>query len=434
MSPGAGAEGFADADLAGALGDADEHDVHDDDAADDERDEGDGAGDGAEGLGDGGEEADEGVVGVELKGVGGTGGVVAAGTDQDADLVGGGIEHGTGGARLDVDDERLRGAVALLVGGEGDGDPVILAGAKGASLLFADADDAVGRAVDAQLLAERVHADEEVIDDVGADDGDVRGVLFVAFGEAAALNDVEVLECRHLPGVAADTGVGDGLGSANDLAGGGLLGADADAALAVFRDVVVVGEEDVFAFLEALVVFGAGDELRHLGDGEDVGAVAGELGGDVGIGAVDEGDDGDDAGDADDDAQQGKHGAQLVRPERLQRNPECLFELHFASVHKAYQRPWQRDMLVRAQISVQVKATQASGAKFRVKWRGVALLRGSLPFPGRRHRARRRGCRRGGRRRRRQGSRGRRGPGRWSGLRRGGGQRASRRRIRWRRY
>ena len=37
----AGADGHADADLAGPLGDADEHDVHDADAADEERDDGD---------------------------------------------------------------------------------------------------------------------------------------------------------------------------------------------------------------------------------------------------------------------------------------------------------------------------------------------------------------------------------------------------------
>ena len=39
MSRGPGADGHAEADLAGALGDADEHDVHDADAADDERDQ-----------------------------------------------------------------------------------------------------------------------------------------------------------------------------------------------------------------------------------------------------------------------------------------------------------------------------------------------------------------------------------------------------------
>ena len=37
---GAGADGEADADLAGALGDGDEHDVHDADAADEQADAG----------------------------------------------------------------------------------------------------------------------------------------------------------------------------------------------------------------------------------------------------------------------------------------------------------------------------------------------------------------------------------------------------------
>ena len=39
--PAAGADRLADADLAGPLGDRDEHDVHDPDAADDQRDRGD---------------------------------------------------------------------------------------------------------------------------------------------------------------------------------------------------------------------------------------------------------------------------------------------------------------------------------------------------------------------------------------------------------
>ncbi len=39
------AERFANADFAGAFGDADQHDVHDDDAADDQRDGSDGDGD-----------------------------------------------------------------------------------------------------------------------------------------------------------------------------------------------------------------------------------------------------------------------------------------------------------------------------------------------------------------------------------------------------
>ena len=131
----------------------DQHDVHDDDAADDERDEGDGGEHGPEGVGDGGCELDEGVVGVELEGVFGAGFVVAGGAHEDADFVGGGLEPGAGGACLDVDGEGFLGPVGALVGGEWDADEVVLRGAEGAALLFDDADDGVGDAVGAELLA-----------------------------------------------------------------------------------------------------------------------------------------------------------------------------------------------------------------------------------------------------------------------------------------
>src|SRR6185437_12917551 len=60
-----GAEGFADPDLAGALGDGDQHDVHDDDAADDQRDGGDGDRNRSEVAGDGGEQAGQRVRGLD---------------------------------------------------------------------------------------------------------------------------------------------------------------------------------------------------------------------------------------------------------------------------------------------------------------------------------------------------------------------------------
>ena len=192
--------------FAGALGDGDEHDVHDDDAAYDERDEGDGGEHGAEGVGDGRGELDEGVVGVELEGVFGAGFVVAGGAHEHPDFVGGGFEPGSGRAGLDVDGEGLLGAVGLLVGGEGDADEVILRGAEGAALLFDDADDGVGDTVGAELLAEGLDAGEEVFLDVGADDGDVGGVFFVGGSEIAALGDVEVLEagiCQVRPRICA---------------------------------------------------------------------------------------------------------------------------------------------------------------------------------------------------------------------------------------
>jgi len=79
-----GAEGFADADFAGALGDADEHDVHDDDAADDERNQGDGNDDGGN---DGEQTIDEAADGVrrdEVEAIGFAGLLVEATAHGDA--------------------------------------------------------------------------------------------------------------------------------------------------------------------------------------------------------------------------------------------------------------------------------------------------------------------------------------------------------------
>ncbi len=90
------AEGLADADLASALGDGDEHDVHDDDAAHDERDGGDGSGDGTEGLGEAAGKAYEGVVCVQLEGIFSTGGIVALRPHEDANLVRGAFEDRSG--------------------------------------------------------------------------------------------------------------------------------------------------------------------------------------------------------------------------------------------------------------------------------------------------------------------------------------------------
>jgi hypothetical protein len=91
---------------------------------------------------------------------------------------------------------------------------------------------------------------------------------------------------------------------------------------------VVVVDGDDLALLVRHVVGVAGDDGGLLGDGEDVGALLVDLGGDVNLRAVDEGHDGDERGDADDHAEQREHGAQLVRPEGLEGDAECFFGLH----------------------------------------------------------------------------------------------------------
>ena len=212
------------------------------------------------------------------------------------------------------------GAVVFLVGGEGHGDEVILRGAEGAALLFNDADDGVGDAIGAELLADGVGAGEEVFLDVGADESDVRGVLLVGVGEVAAGGDVEVLhdwgiwEVRPRIWASVMEAV-----PCTSLPGDGLLGAHAvEAAGTVVADVLVVVKEQVFALGVLHVVVWIGGEGRGSGDGEGVGTVGGELGHDEEVGAVDEGDHGDDGRDANDDAEQREDTAELVGPEGLE--------------------------------------------------------------------------------------------------------------------
>src|SRR6185437_3678427 len=94
----------------------------------------------------------------------------------------------------------------------------------------------------------------------------------------------------------------------------------------------VLFERDDLAFLKLDVVVVAGDELRLLGDGEDVGALLVDLGGDVDLCAVDERHHGDQRGDTDHHAEQREDGAHLVRPKRLEGDPECFFRLHERSL------------------------------------------------------------------------------------------------------
>jgi hypothetical protein len=125
---------------------------------------------------------------------------------------------------------------------------------KGAALLLGDANDGVRRPVHAQLLPQRVYSGEEMILDIGPDNGDPGGTIFVRFGEAPALLNVEVLQRRHLPGVAANLRVCHRLRSAHDRSGRRLLRPDPHTASAVVPDVDEVGIKHVFSLLKALVV------------------------------------------------------------------------------------------------------------------------------------------------------------------------------------
>ena len=311
-----------------ALSDRDEHDVHDHDPADDQRDGCDHDGDAADGVADGGKQARERVRSFKREAVLCGGEIVALAAHNLAGLVAGELHLRGAVAGLGVDGEGFRGAVGALEGGERHGDPVVLALAERLALLFAEANDGIGHAVDADLLADGVFALEEVFFDVRADEADVRGVVVVGLREAAAFDDVEVLHLGHEGGVAANLGVRAGLREVDDLADGRLERANLRAGRALGLHGAELLQRDDLALLVLQVLLVAGGESRFLRDGEDVRALVVDLGGNVDVRAVDQRDDGDDRRNADDHANEREHGAHLVGPERLQRHSESFFGFH----------------------------------------------------------------------------------------------------------
>src|SRR6185312_9641703 len=180
-----GAHGHANANLARALGDRNQHDVHDPDAADEQRHAGDGTEqdghDAAGGVGDIGNVGDishaEVVTLARADAVPGVEEIADLLLDAVGDFLGGG---GDG----DVLQPGLA-AELFLQGGVGDVDVVVLVLAEaGLALGQQGADDGEGQVLDADGAADRIAAvREEVEIDGGAEDADVVGLGDVPVGE-----------------------------------------------------------------------------------------------------------------------------------------------------------------------------------------------------------------------------------------------------------
>ena len=185
------AQGFTDADFPRPFSDGDHHDVHDADAADDERNGGDTAqeeGQHGRRAGHGFHEARQ-VADVEV--------VFLAVHDVMA-LAQQRFDFGLdlfdfiGAGDLDVDGADVGNAHEAFLGRrQGDDDDIVLVLAHGGlALAFQDADDLVRLVVDADVLADRVGFVEEVGRDRRSDDGDAVARVEVALcDEGARLDD-----------------------------------------------------------------------------------------------------------------------------------------------------------------------------------------------------------------------------------------------------
>jgi hypothetical protein len=141
-------------------------------------------------------------------------------------------------------------------------------------------------------------------------------------------HNVQVVKVNHGPGNATHVGIGAGVAVVGDIGGAFNIRPHLGTFGAVVAHRVIVLDEQLLALLVLEILLGGEDHSGHLAHRKDVSAVADELGGNVGVGAVDQGDDHDERGHGHHHAQQRKDGAHLVGPQGLQREFDCLTEEH----------------------------------------------------------------------------------------------------------
>jgi len=190
----AGADGFAQTDLAGALGDRNEHDVHDADAADEQRDPHDAAGDHRNDQRDLVERVQEALDRIDAEIVGLAGADAARPAQEETDL-GLGLVQRLGSA---AGRQRDQVRVAQLVDGlEREKDLVSFLAAVAEVQLgpfLDDADDAEGVMTDADGLADAVVAETQLVAQTRLDDADLAHLHVVDGRKRAAQQDGPMLD------------------------------------------------------------------------------------------------------------------------------------------------------------------------------------------------------------------------------------------------
>ena len=178
--PTARAESLFDADLARALGNGNQHDVHQAHAADAEREQSD---EPEQNLDAGGDDAQVEQIGINVE-------------DKDSALVlgielmvkGHGAAHGLGDFLVVAfvfhgDGVEIVGVSKVAHGAERDVYVAIQVVVAILDDVFEHADDLVGNAIEPHFFAQRVLAGEQLFLDVGAEDGHAAVRVFVEFGE-----------------------------------------------------------------------------------------------------------------------------------------------------------------------------------------------------------------------------------------------------------
>ena len=314
----AGADGESDADLAGPFGDGDEHDVHDADAADEQRDAGDGAEQPGHDFRSRGGELGDFLLGANHEVV------VAAGLDAVA------LAEQIGNVAADLFDligrsgAEVDGAQKILPEKTAHGSCVrhehsvilILAHHIG-SLGREKSDDGERRAVDADHGTDWVGIFEELFRRGLAEDGDAGAGADVLFGDEFTVGEWPGAQFAEFLADAEDAGVPVEI-AGNELGVPADVGAHVNDAVDLFAD----GERVVECERGCAGHTGADATRVHVSghDHDDVLAEAGDLLFNLYAGTDTDADHRDHRADADDDAEHGEECAHDVASKGSQRN------------------------------------------------------------------------------------------------------------------
>jgi hypothetical protein len=127
-------------------------------------------------------------------------GRVAQGAQEGAHLVHGGVDPGHPASRLDEDVEGVAAPELPAEGLDGDEHLAVALFAQHAPLLLEKADHPIGRAAHEHLAPQRTLLGEQLVLDVGADDGDPRRALVLRRREEASGHDVEAHDGAEVGG------------------------------------------------------------------------------------------------------------------------------------------------------------------------------------------------------------------------------------------
>src|SRR5271156_3149426 len=186
------AKGTAEADLAGAFGDAGEHDIHDDDAADNEKNADQRHGHEGQVASEVVPERHDGIGTQDGEIVGRIVGYVAPSAHEHAGFIfAGQHQFRVGSLHHDGEPVDLRPVPTFLVGAERHHHVIVLRLAKGGAERFGHADHFVGVGIGANHFAEGIDVGEKFGGQFGADENHFGVMLLVGRGEEAALSHVD---------------------------------------------------------------------------------------------------------------------------------------------------------------------------------------------------------------------------------------------------